>query len=279
MKAAPFTYLRPESLDAAIAAVAGAEGFAKFVAGGQTLGPMMNLRLAQPDVLVDISRLSELHVAREEGGRIVYGGGVTHAMIEDGRVPDPSRGLLPRAAHTLAYRSVRNRGTLGGSLAHADPSAEWPCVLSALDTEIGVAGPSGRRMLQLGELLVGPMTTSLGDDEIIEHVSVALLPEDARWGYHKICRKAGEFANAMAVVVLAGGSARAVLGALPVRPLALRATADALVGAQVWTPEVAETLAATVADDLKAADLQLTPHETALHSAALTRAAREALEK
>lgn len=279
MKAAPFTYLRPESLDAALTAVAEAEGFAKFVAGGQTLGPMMNLRLAQPDVLVDISRLAELREAREDGGRVIFGGGITHAMIEDGRVPDPSRGLMPRAARSLAYRSVRNRGTLGGSLAHADPSAEWPTVLSALETEVSVLDAAGRKMLGLSDLLVGPMTTALGDDEIIESVAVSCLPEEARWGYHKICRKAGEFANAMAVVVLSGGKARAVLGALPRAPLVLEAAGAALDGLDGWSSDVSAKLADAVARDLGAADLQLTDYETALHTAALTRAAREALEK
>lgn len=279
MKAAPFAYLRPDSLDAALAAVAEAEGFAKFVAGGQTLGPMMNLRLAQPDVLVDISRLAELREAREEGGQVIFGGGITHAMIEDGRVPDPSRGLMQRAARSLAYRSVRNRGTLGGSLAHADPSAEWPAVLSALETEVSVIGPGGRKTLGLGELLIGPMTTTLGDDEIIESVAVTCLPEEARWGYHKICRKAGEFANAMAVVVLSGGTARAVLGALPRAPLPLETAATVLGGLDGWSSDSADRLSDAVARDLEAADLHLTDYETALHTAALTRAAREALEK
>lgn len=279
MKAAPFTYLRPDSLEAAFAALSGADGFAKFIAGGQTLGPMMNLRLAQPDTLIDISRLAELRETRDEGDLVVFGGGVTHAMIEDGLVPDPSRGLMARAAHSLAYRSVRNRGTLGGSLAHADPSAEWPTVLSALEAEIRICSPSGRKTLPIAELLVGPMTTSLGDDELIEAVAVRRLSESARWGYHKICRKAGEFANAMAAVVIAGGSAQAVLGALPSAPLALVGTCEVLQGASSWTPDTAEAARQAVTRDLDAADLQLTPYEMALHSTALLRAAREALEK
>jgi len=279
MKAAPFTYMRPDRLDVALAAIAEAEGFAKFIAGGQTLGPMMNLRLAQPDTLIDISRLAELREVRKENGRVIFGGGITHAMIEDGRLPDPSNGLMRRVAHSLAYRSVRNRGTLGGSLAHADPSAEWPTVLSALDAEIAVVSSSDRKTLRLNELLVGPMTTSIGDHELIESVAVTLLPEHARWGFHKICRKSGEFANAMAVVVLAGGTARAVLGALPRVPLILESTGEALKALDAWTPQASDVLGSAVARDLQAVDLHLTPFETALHTAALTRAAREALQK
>ena len=278
MKAAPFTYLRPETLEEALAQVAGGEGFAKFVAGGQTLGPMMNLRLAQPDTLVDISRLAELREVREDGERVVFGGGVTHAMIEDGRVPDPSAGLLPHAAASLAYRAVRNRGTLGGSLAHADPSAEWPTVLSALDTEIGLRGTQGRRTVKLDALLIGPMTTCLGDDEVIETVSLRRLPQDARWGYHKICRKAGEFANAMAVVVLQGGAARAVLGALPRAPLVLDGTAELLGAARNWDAALKNEVDAALRRDLQAAELDLDPYDIAIHAAALSRAAPEAIE-
>ena len=174
---------------------------------------------------------------------------------------------------------MRNRGTLGGSLAHADPSAEWPTVLSALETEIRICGASGRKTLPIGELLVGPMTTRLGDDELIEAVAVRRLPEEARWGYHKICRKAGEFANAMAAVAIAGGTARAVLGALPRAPLTLPDTCKVLQDASSWTPETALALGRSVTSDLEAAELQLTPYEMALHSTALIRAAREALEK
>ena len=117
---------------------------------------------------------------------MTLGAGVTHAMIEDGRVPDPSRGLMPRVAASLAYRAIRTRGTIGGSLALADPAAEWPAVLAALDAEVTVCGPNGRRSLNCAEFATGIYETRLADDEIIESVRIPKLSADARWGYVKL---------------------------------------------------------------------------------------------
>src|SRR5436190_3339733 len=125
MKPVAFDYERPTSMDAAIKLLGDESLFCKVLAGSQSLGPMLNLRLAQPDLLIDITSIAELSEAADARDHIEIGACVTHADIEDGRIPDPSNGLLPHVAGMIAYRAVRNRGTLGCSLAHADPAAGW----------------------------------------------------------------------------------------------------------------------------------------------------------
>ncbi|HZT50334.1 MAG TPA: FAD binding domain-containing protein, partial [Stellaceae bacterium] len=147
MKAPAFDYARPASLGEAIAMLAGAGGEALLMAGGQSLVAMLNLRVASPALVIDIARLPELQGGSEDADGVTLGAAVTHAAIEDGAVPDPSRGLMRRAAEGLAYRAVRNRGTIGGSLALADPAAEWPAVLAALDATAEVQGPAGARRI------------------------------------------------------------------------------------------------------------------------------------
>ena len=130
MKAAKFEYLRPGDVSAAIGALGTMDG-AKPLSGGQSLGPMLNLRLARPGVLIDLMRLPPLRGVTETPDGVRYGAAITHAEFEDGAVPDPTGGILTRIAGGIAYRAVRNRGTMGGSLAHADPAADWPTTLMA----------------------------------------------------------------------------------------------------------------------------------------------------
>jgi carbon-monoxide dehydrogenase medium subunit len=144
MKPAPFDYVRPATVDEAVRALTSASN-AKIMAGGQTLGPMLNLRLAQPDLLVDVTRISDLAAVSEDKDALTIGATVTHAAIEDGRVPDPANGFLRRVARGIAYRAVRTRGTVGGSLAHGDPAADWLSALTALGSEVVIAGPGGTR--------------------------------------------------------------------------------------------------------------------------------------
>lgn len=276
MKPAPFTYVRPRDLQHALHVASEEQGLAKFVAGNQTLGPMMNLRLAQPELLIDISVLPELRSYSEENGQVLLGGGITHAMIEDGRVPDPSAGLLACVASSLAYRSVRNRGTIGGSLAHADPSAEWPTLFTALDAEVHLRSAAGARSLPVDAFLTGAMTTAIEDQEVIEAVSLPRLNSSVRWGYHKICRKAGEFANAMAVVILgAPDGSRAVIGALDRTPLKLNTVA-----AHLDAGDSSENdLRSAMNKDIEESGYRLDDYEQELHWAALRRAVGEARKK
>jgi CO/xanthine dehydrogenase FAD-binding subunit len=145
MKAPAVDYVRPRSLAEAVDLLAKHPGEARVIAGGQSLVAMMNLRVASPGLLIDISRLPELSTVSDGADAVTVGACVTHAAIEDGRVADPSRGLMPRVAASLAYRAIRTRGTIGGSLALSDPAAEWPAVLTALEAEVTVCGSVGRR--------------------------------------------------------------------------------------------------------------------------------------
>jgi aerobic carbon-monoxide dehydrogenase medium subunit len=230
MKAPAFDYVRPQSLSEAVGLLTAGGGEARVIAGGQSLLAMMNLRIATPGLLIDIARLPELSAVAEDGDSVTLGAGVTHAMIEDGRVPDPSRGLMARVAAGLAYRAIRNRGTIGGSLALSDPAAEWPAVLGALGAEAVLFGPSGRRALECSEFTTGIFETKLADDEIVESIRVPKLSTDARWGYLKLCRKSGEFANALAVAIAdrVRGHYRIVVGAANGAPLLLGSAAQVL---------------------------------------------------
>lgn len=276
MKAPAFEYVRPRSLDEAAAILAERSGEAQLLAGGQSLLAMMNLRLAAPDLLIDISRLPELATIGEDAGSVTLGAGVTHAAIEDGRVPDPSRGLLPRAAATLAYRAVRNRGTLGGSLALADPAGEWPCLLAALDAEAILHGPAGRRSVPCAGFVTGIYETARAADEIIEAVRVPKLATDARWGYVKLARKSGAFANALAAVVAdrEHRRCRVVLGAANGPPLILEKT-SVLLGEGCREREPCQR---AIADDLAGAGRHFDAFEARLHTAAAARAIAQVLQ-
>ncbi|WP_018389520.1 xanthine dehydrogenase family protein subunit M [Ancylobacter sp. FA202] len=228
MKAARFDYLRPDDL--AGATVALAEGRARPMAGGQSLGPMLNLRLARPGRVVDVSHLPELRRVEARPDGILYGAALTHAEFEDGAVPDPTPGFLARVAHGIAYRAVRNRGTIGGSLAHADPAADWPTALAALGARVHLAGPAETRELAVDEFILGAFETALAPGEIITGVFVPRRSAQARFGYRKSCRKVGEFAEAMCAVLVDRESdvQRLAIGATEARQLVFPAAHDVL---------------------------------------------------
>jgi carbon-monoxide dehydrogenase medium subunit len=200
MKPVAFDYVRPASVPEALQMLSGRPD-AKVLAGGQTLGPMLNLRLAQPALLVDITRIAELAAVTEDGEAITIGATVTHAAIEDGRVKDPTGGFLREVAHGIAYRAVRTRGTIGGSLAHADPAADWLSCLTSLGAEVLVASPGSTRRVALEGFVRGAMETDLAADELLTGIRIPKFSRSARFAFHKICRKAGEFADAIGVAV------------------------------------------------------------------------------
>ena len=205
MKSASFEYVRPAGLMDAIAVLSDAitaERDAQILAGGQSLLAMMNLRVATPDLLVDISRLAELHGVQEEADAIRIGSGVTHAAIEDEKIPDPSRGLMASVARRVAYRAIRTRGTIGGSIALSDPAADWVTVMQALGAKIALVGSSGRREIDATEFTTGIYETVRARDEIIESISVPRLSASGRWGFSKFCRRTGEFAHSIVAVVI-----------------------------------------------------------------------------
>jgi carbon-monoxide dehydrogenase medium subunit len=242
MKAVNFDYVRPADVSEALAAVARADGGAKFIAGGQSLGPMLNLRLARPQLLVDIARLESLRNIEDRGKVWRIGAGVTHARLEDRRLAGGE--MLQEVAAGIAYRAVRNRGTIGGSLAHADPAADWPLALAALGAAVNIRSARASRAVPADQFIKGAFTTALGEDEIVESIDVPKLSAAGRTGYYKFCRKTGEFAEASAAAVFdpEARTARVFLGALSGAPQPLhdlaqdvartgRAAKEAIVGA------------------------------------------------
>jgi len=271
MKAAPFAYERPSTVNAALALMAETNGAAKIMAGGQSLGPMLNLRIARPETIVSILNLADLGGVEETADAVTIGACVTHGTIADRLIPDIGQNVLPQIAENIAYRAVRNRGTIGGSLCHADPAADWLCTLTALDATILTARqdegrPTRRRGIPLSRFVTGAFRNALESGEIVEAVRVPRLAADARWGYFKACRKAGEFAHAIGVAVRdpARGIARAVIGATGTAPIviedaaALFADPDAVAAAIDASP---------LADD---------PYERQIHIVALQRALKQA---
>lgn len=276
MKPAPFAYERPGDLATLLARLAGAEGSVKLMAGGQSLGPMLNLRLAQPDLVLDITGVPELRHAGVEGDTLVLGALVTHADIEDGRVPDLTGGAMARVAAAIAYRPVRNRGTLGGSLVHADPAADWVSALIALGAEVELASASGRRRLALDAFVTGALDVALAPGEMLVAVRVPALPPGAAWGYVKHCAKIGEFAHAIGAVRIepGAGRARVVIGAIERAPL-LMADPRALFRGRIG-PDFAERFDAATADALLAQAGLTDPVARHVHVTVLARAVRQA---
>ena len=233
MKPAAFEYERAHTVDEALVLLSQSAD-ARLLAGGQTLGPMLNLRLVQPQLLVDITRIKALVRSEINANTVTLGACVSHAAIEDLRVPDATHGYLARVASGIAYRAVRNRGTIGGSLANADPTADWLSCFTALETQILISGPNGQRTSSIDEFVTGAMETTLEAGEMIDGVRFPTLSKAARCGYAKISRKPGEFADAIAAIVhdSDNGRCRIVVGTtngvprqLAIGPLALSASA------------------------------------------------------
>jgi carbon-monoxide dehydrogenase medium subunit len=276
MKAAAFAYERPSDLNAALFLMAKATGMAKIIAGGQSLGPMLNLRLVEPDMIVDITGLSELKQAERSGDELVIGACITHGDIEDGRIPDVTRGAMQRVAGAIAYRAVRNRGTIGGSLSHADPAADWVSALSALGARVMLRSVAGVRDLAVEEFVTGALESALQPGEIVEAVRVPVMTPSARWGYVKACRKPGEFAHAIAAVVIdpESATARAVVGALHAAPIVL-GDAAALFGGRI-TGDFKRQFDARVADAILIKAGITSPADRHVHVTVLRRAVNEA---
>ena len=229
MKAAQFDYVKPATLAQAMQKLAQSGDQAKLMAGSQSLGPMLNLRLARPAQVLDVSRLNELRQVELIAGRVRIGASVTHAEIEDGDF-DLLRGHpVQEVAARIAYRSVRNRGTVGGSLAHADPAADWILAARALNAQVEVcAFEQAPRLIEMQDFMLAAYTTMLGGGDVITALHLPLMSTQARWGYYKFCRKTGEFAEASCAAYFepATATAQIVVGALDGAPVALEGLAS-----------------------------------------------------
>jgi carbon-monoxide dehydrogenase medium subunit len=276
MKAAPFAYERPSNLQAAAALMAETNGAAKIMAGGQSLGPMLNLRLVQPELIVDITGMPELKQAGRDGDEVVIGACVTHGDIEDGRIPDVTRGAMKRVAGGIAYRAVRNRGTIGGSLSHADPAADWVSALPALGAKLRLRGAKGHRDIAVEDFMTGALESALLPGELLESVRVPTMRASARWAYVKACRKPGEFAHAIAAVLIdpEAAAGRVVIGAIEAPPIVLR-DASMLFGGRITGNFKREFVASAAASLLSKAGVT-NATDRHIHVAILRRAIEEA---
>ena len=195
MKPAPFEYLAPDSLDAALDVLARHGGEAKLLAGGQSLIPVMNFRLAQPSLLVDLNRLRDLDYVRVDGSGLRIGAMTRQRSLE--REPHVRRlaPLLHEAVPFIAHPQIRNRGTVGGSLAHADPAAELPAVAVALDARFRLQRAGGERWVEARDFFAGLFTTILEPDEMLVEMALPTPPHHTGWAFLEVARRHGDYAQ------------------------------------------------------------------------------------
>lgn len=283
MKLPPFDYACPTTLPEAIQLLASNDD-AKAIAGGQSLVPMLAFRLSQPSLLVDLRKLADLRGIRISDAGVTLGAMVRWRDIEDDERLETAHPLLKAAISHVAHYQIRNRGTVGGSIAHADPAAEMPGIAMTCDAEIAVVGKSGARVIQAADFFQGALTTALTTDEIIVEIRLPAWPAGRRWGFQEFARRRGDFAMAAAAVFYdqdeRGKARNAHVGVIGVgdRPLRLTAVEDVLNGESIDEATIAKADAATSAavepqDDIHASaayrrSLVGTMVERALKSAA-----------
>ena len=271
MKLPPFDYACPTTLPEAVQLLSAPGGDAKPIAGGQSLVPMLAFRLAQPTLLVDLRKLADLRGIKISQKGVTLGAMVRWREIEDDERLETAHPLLKAAVAHIAHYQIRNRGTVGGSLAHADPAAEMPGIAITCDAEIAVVGKAGARVIQAADFFQGALTTALTADEIIVEVRLPAWPPERRWGFEEFARRRGDFAMAAAAVFFDqndDGTAReAHVGVVGVadRPLRLPSVEAVLNGRTVDAAAIAEAETAASA----AVDPQDDIHASAAYRRAL----------
>ena len=233
MKPAKFDYHAPTSLDDAVALLQRYGGDAKILAGGQSLMPLLNFRLSRPAALVDLNRIASLAYIREENGQVRLGAMTRQRTIEFSPVVARRLPLLSEATKWVGHLPIRTRGTIGGSIAHADPSAEYPAVLTALEGEVVASGPKGERVVKAKDLFLTYLTTSLESDEVLSEIRLPVMPMGAGFALEEFARRHGDFAIVAIAALVVPDATRckqarlATAGAGPV-PLRLRAAEEIL---------------------------------------------------
>ena len=260
MKAAPFGYVRAGSVGEAVAALAGAGEDGKLIAGGQSLTPLLVLRLARPRLLVDINPIPGLATVTAIPGGVRLGALTRHRDLAAQR----EHLLLAEAARWIGHTAIRSRGTLGGSLAHADPAAELPVVALATGAVVTAAGQAGHREILAGQLFTGMLETSLGSDEIIEAVD---FPVPQRWGFAEFARRHGDFGLVTVVAAETGGQLRLAAGGVAGTPVRLPGAEATAAGGPLDATRISLAAEAAASEISPPADV----HATAGYRRALTR--------
>lgn len=283
MKPAAFVYHAPREVAEAVELLDRFGDDARILAGGQSLVPMMAFRVATPANLIDINRIAALDYVRAESGMLAVGALTRHAAFHRPVADSPLGALLTGVVRHIAHFPIRTRGTMCGSLAHADPASEWCLVTATLDATVVAAGKAGRREIPAAEFFQGVMTTALDDGEMIVETSLPLLDTGQRCGFYEFSRRQGDFAIAMSLAVLRLvdgkiAEARIGLGGVEAQPRRMAVAEDALRGE---TPgdavfRAAAEAAAAIVDPLE--DLQAdAPYRRDLTAVAIRRALERAM--
>lgn len=264
MKPAKFDYHTPATLEAAVALLQQYKGEARLLAGGQSLLPMMNFRLITPAALIDLNRVPNVDYISFDNALLRVGAMTRHRALEFSPIVAQRLPLLAEAIRLVAHLPIRSRGTIGGSLALADPAAELPMLLQVLEGEVVALGPNGARVIQAGDLFEGIMTTNLAADEVLSEVRLPTLSPHAGFAIEEYARRRGDFAIAAVTVVIerAGAQCRkARLATAGVGPMSIRLTAaEAVLEGSRLEDEAIDEAAAKAAD-------QVSP-QTDLHATA-----------
>lgn len=255
MKPAAFEYVVADSVERAVAALADAQGEAKILAGGQSLVPMLNFRLLRPAILIDINHISGLAFIEDAGDAVKIGALTRHHQLETSPVIAEHFPVLSCAMAHVAHLAIRNRGTIGGSLSHADPAAELPMIMVLLGAKLHVAARKGRRLIEARNFFRDALTVDLADDELLTEIHLPKLAPQTGWGFEEVARRAGDFALAAvaATLTVSGNVVKEARIALTgVGATALRAIeAEALLAEQTLEPELAARAIETVRAAIK----------------------------
>ena len=255
MKPAPFEYFDPRTVEEAVSLLREHGEEAKILAGGQSLMPLLNMRMARPEALIDLSRVTGLDYIRETEGALAIGAMTTKRTVERSDLVESRQPLLHAATRLIAHPQIRNRGTVGGSMAHADPAAEYPAVALVLDAEQRAVGPDGERTIGAGDFFVSYLTTALGPAELLTEVRCPVLGDGTGWAFQEVSRRHGDFAMTGAAVTLAVGKAgrceEARIVLFGVGPTPIRAHgAERLVVGEAPEPPLLERAGRKAGEDL-----------------------------
>ena len=284
MKPAPFDYVRPTSVAAAASHLHEAQGEAKILAGGQSLIPLLNFRLASPRVLVDLNGVADLAYIRQSEAVLAVGSMTRVRALERDESVKQQIPIVTHALSWVGHVQIRNRGTVGGSLAHADPAAELPALALLLDGSVTLVGPSGDRTLTVDELLLGFLTTSIDEDELITEVQFRVPKRSATWGFREFAPRHGDFAFAGAAVLVTPddqgrtSEARVVVFGGPDRALRAAGTEQALVGAELTEGLIDHVAAIAAAETLADDPRPDARYRRRLTQAMVARALQDAIE-
>jgi len=255
MKPAPFEYFDPRTVEEAVSLLRDHGEDAKILAGGQSLMPLMNMRMARPEALIDLSRVTALDYIRETDGALAIGAMTSKRSVERSELVRSRQPLLHAATLLVAHPQIRNRGTVGGSMAQADPAAEYPAVALVLGAELRALGPDGERTIEADDFFVSYLTTALEPAEVLIEVRFPMLDDGTGWAFQEVSRRHGDFAMAGAAVNLsvegAGRctKARIVLFGVGPVPIRARGAEQVLVGESLGGP-LLETAARKASEDL-----------------------------